>query len=200
MERKVSQAEADDKAELRKKLLLKLAGLPPSVRLQEGQSLNAALEAWAPAQGFEVVLCTLPLDGEPDFTPFLRFWLARGRVALAKTGPARTLSFHYIEALEGPWEKKPGGLREPLVEAPWAPGPKTLCLVPGLGFARAGDGVVRLGRGGGYYDRWLARFAPSVITLGVGFSVQSVEVLPAEAHDRTLDGWLIASLPLYSSR
>ena len=44
--------------------------------------------------------------------------------------------------------------------------------------------------GAGYYDRWLAGFGQSVFSLGVGFSVQTVESVPREPHDQTLDGWL----------
>lgn len=69
------------------------------------------------------------------------------------------------------------GLREPL-GSQLAP-PPDLVLVPGLAFSAAG---ARLGRGGGFYDRWLARH-PSVITVGVCFACQLVEHLPDEAHD-----------------
>lgn len=52
-------------------------------------------------------------------------------------------------------------------------------LVPGLAFDRAGG---RLGFGGGYYDRFLARLGPDVIRVGVsdGFIVDRV---PSDEHD-----------------
>lgn len=57
-------------------------------------------------------------------------------------------------------------------------------LVPGLAFTRAG---LRLGRGGGYYDRLLAALPARSVRLGVCFEVQIVEDLPNEAHDRKVD-------------
>jgi 5-formyltetrahydrofolate cyclo-ligase len=69
-----------------------------------------------------------------------------------------------------------------------------LLLVPLI--AATLDGV-RLGQGGGYYDRTLARLrarnmasggAP-VITVGLAWDCQIAEILPVEAHDVRLD-WL----------
>ena len=54
-------------------------------------------------------------------------------------------------------------------------------LVPGLAFTAEG---LRLGRGGGYYDRLLAACAPQTSTIGVCFATQLVTTLPTEPHDR----------------
>lgn len=54
-------------------------------------------------------------------------------------------------------------------------------LVPGLAFDLTG---ARLGRGGGYYDRFLATPATSnALTIGVCWSVQVVPRVPTDAHD-----------------
>ena len=178
---------------LRQTLLSRLGDLTPEQRQSETQTLLGHLVSWTQTRSFDAVLATLPLPGEPDLTPFLTQMLAAGvRVALARTGPGRSLGFRYVESLDGPWEPRPYGLREPGLSAPaWGPGPKTLVLVPGLGFAPApGGGALRLGRGAGYYDRWLGSFGASVFALGIGLSVQSLDSLPTEDHDRRLDGWL----------
>lgn len=57
-------------------------------------------------------------------------------------------------------------------------------IVPGLAFTPAGD---RLGQGGGWYDRVLARVRTDCTTIGVGFDVQIVDELPIGEHDRRLD-------------
>ena len=54
-------------------------------------------------------------------------------------------------------------------------------LVPGLAFTAEG---LRLGRGGGYYDRLLAACAPHTRTIGVCFATQLVTTLPTEPHDQ----------------
>lgn len=57
-----------------------------------------------------------------------------------------------------------------------------LILVPGLAFGLR-DGA-RLGRGGGYYDRLLARKQTAQARrVGVAFHIQLLPDLPCEAHD-----------------
>lgn len=60
--------------------------------------------------------------------------------------------------------------------------PDTL-LVPCVGFA---DDGLRLGYGGGYYDRYL-QHRPRVLCIGVAFDACRVEGLAAQPHDRPLD-------------
>ena len=47
----------------------------------------------------------------------------------------------------------------------------------------ARDGV-RLGRGGGYYDRALRHARPGAVLVAVVFDDEFVDGLPAEPHDR----------------
>ncbi len=53
-------------------------------------------------------------------------------------------------------------------------------VVPGLAFDRS---LHRLGRGAGYYDRFLSILPNSVATVGLAFDFQLTECLPTEAHD-----------------
>lgn len=53
-------------------------------------------------------------------------------------------------------------------------------VVPGLAFTAGGH---RLGQGGGWYDRFLARTPDRVLIVGVGFAEQVLDRLPVEAHD-----------------
>lgn len=56
-----------------------------------------------------------------------------------------------------------------------------LILVPGLAFdPRTG---ARLGRGGGYYDRYLAQPGLRASLLGIAYSHQILPGVPTEAHD-----------------
>ncbi len=57
-------------------------------------------------------------------------------------------------------------------------------LIPGIAFDPQG---VRLGRGGGFYDRFLQQCSPEKIKVGLAFSWQIVEEIPAETHDIPMD-------------
>ncbi|MBN1616929.1 MAG: 5-formyltetrahydrofolate cyclo-ligase [Spirochaetales bacterium] len=65
-----------------------------------------------------------------------------------------------------------------------------LIMIPGLAFTRQGG---RLGRGGGYYDRFLCdlrkreSLSGRVTLAGICLSSQIVDALPEEAHDERVD-------------
>jgi 5,10-methenyltetrahydrofolate synthetase len=97
-------------------------------------------------------------------------------------------------AVKGAWSVNRFGIAEPdLNSGAWsevdvskslAEGALKGALVPGLAFDRH---LRRLGRGGGYYDRFFKEFG-FLFKIGVGFSWQLVEELPCEAHDVAMDG------------
>lgn len=58
-----------------------------------------------------------------------------------------------------------------------------IIFAPMLGFDRA---MNRLGQGGGYYDRAFARY-PDALRVGIAWSVQEHDALPADPWDLPLD-------------
>jgi 5-formyltetrahydrofolate cyclo-ligase len=59
-----------------------------------------------------------------------------------------------------------------------------LVVTPGLAFDGAGG---RLGRGGGFYDRFLIRARPAAFAAGFALREQVVGEVPAEATDARVD-------------
>ena len=59
-----------------------------------------------------------------------------------------------------------------------------LMVVPGVAFTEEGD---RLGRGKGYYERYLSREGFRAYCVGVCYEHQVVDELPVEPHDRRMD-------------
>ena len=59
-----------------------------------------------------------------------------------------------------------------------------LVIVPGVAFAR--QTLLRLGRGGGYYDRYLSSCPALRIALALESQLLD-DILPAEAHDLAMD-------------
>lgn len=56
-----------------------------------------------------------------------------------------------------------------------------MVIVPGVAFDRSGN---RLGRGGGYYDRFLSSLNKQTITVGLAYDVQMFDQLPSlQDHD-----------------
>jgi len=63
----------------------------------------------------------------------------------------------------------------------------TLLFVPCVGY---GAGGYRIGYGGGFYDRTLAKLQPRPYTVGLGFTCAFVPELDPEPHDVPLDAIL----------
>ncbi|MFD2091820.1 5-formyltetrahydrofolate cyclo-ligase [Blastococcus deserti] len=75
------------------------------------------------------------------------------------------------------------GLLEPVGPrlGPTAIGTADVVVVPALAVSRDG---VRLGRGGGYYDRALLHVRPDAVVVAVVFDDELLAELPAEPHDQ----------------
>lgn len=89
--------------------------------------------------------------------------------------------------LFAPNRMKPGkyGIMEPEGwSSPFPMRDLDMVFVPGLAFDKKNH---RLGRGKGYYDRFLARLSSKVATVGLAFDVQLTDELPIEPHDVRLD-------------
>lgn len=85
---------------------------------------------------------------------------------------------------EGALERNDLGFDQPEEHLPRVdPHDFDVVLVPGRLFDRHG---VRLGRGGGHYDRLLARLRPGTAVVGVTIDERVVPRLPTERHDRPM--------------
>ena len=59
-----------------------------------------------------------------------------------------------------------------------------VAIIPGMAFDRHGN---RLGRGKGYYDRFLPLLPTRVFKIGVCFPFQLLDDIPMEEHDIKMD-------------
>ncbi len=70
-----------------------------------------------------------------------------------------------------------------------------IIFVPLLAFD---ENLYRLGYGGGYYDRAIAKLRQikKIITIGIGFDEQKIDNVPIEPHDEKLD-YILTEKKLY---
>ena len=76
------------------------------------------------------------------------------------------------------------GIMEPVATTPIEPSEIDVMIVPGVAFTPSG---ARLGRGKGFYDKYLSHSDFRAYTIGVCYPCQVVEELPTEEHDKRLD-------------
>ncbi|GAA2683806.1 5-formyltetrahydrofolate cyclo-ligase [Streptomyces lunalinharesii] len=163
------------------------AALARRVReLDELRTAAPAAGAGHPVEAAPTVAAYVSIGGEPDTGALLDALRAAGvRVLLPVLLPDNDLDW---AVYEGPERLVPAawGLREPDGPrlTPEAVTGADVVLLPGLAVDRTG---LRLGRGGGSYDRVLARLERSgrrtslVVLL---YDDEVVDAVPAEPHDR----------------
>ena len=188
---------APDKAALRREALARRDALSAAERAAQSRAILDRLARsdtlpFRDALHGGVVSAFLPIRSEVDTRPILALLAERG---LSLALPAVTPDGLVFRAWRPDDTLAPAGfgLREPTADAP-AVRPRTL-LVPLAAFDRRGE---RIGYGKGHYDRAIARLAADgrpLTTVGLAFSCQEVDVVPAEPHDRRLD-WIMTDREL----
>lgn len=133
-----------------------------------------------------VVMLYLSMSQEVDTAPIaLRAWQDGKTVAVPKVFMSdRSMLPVEIQSLDTSMNTTPVGVREPEVGQPIPIEIIDLVLVPGLGFSQSGE---RIGRGGGFYDRFLALTSFQGTTCGLAFEEQVLESLPTLPHDQRLN-------------
>ena len=139
------------------------------------------LREFPPRAGMEAALyCALA--GEVPTERIRRAYLAAGaRLYYPRVAGGRTLAF-YPHREGDAWETGPYGILEPSNPAGVEPRRSgwDIIVVPGLAFDRRGN---RLGRGFGYYDRFLGGLPESVARVGLAWANQRIPEVPVDAWD-----------------
>ena len=127
----------------------------------------------------------LAIRSEIDPLPLLARLADRGqKLALPVVMPDRETMIFRHWPIGDPLEKASFGLSVPPESQPVVE-PRIL-LVPLAAYDRRG---YRIGYGKGHYDRAIERLELSgpVLKIGIAFSAQEIDAVPAEPHDRPLD-------------
>lgn len=129
----------------------------------EGRQAAQALLEWEIFQKAQTVACFVPLPWEIDTGPVNELVWAQGkRLALPRAIKGGNMVFHWVKK-EDQLVQSPYGILEPRAQWPEAlPHELGLILAPAEAVDAQG---VRLGKGGGYYDRYLAGVSCPVCAL-----------------------------------
>lgn len=173
------------KADLRDRVKALLAAIPEGTWASKSAAAAARLIALPAFAAAKVVMMYCPIQREIDPAAAARAAFAGGKtVCLPRVDwvdgtmqPAR------IDAWGAGLSTGKNGIREPAGSAPLVSVPSIgLVLVPGLAFDSAGG---RLGRGSGFYDRFLTGLA--AFKVGACLDEQVVDAVPMGPKDVRLD-------------
>jgi 5-formyltetrahydrofolate cyclo-ligase len=173
---------AEAKAALRARLLAARRALTPQQRTDAGHSLRDGVLALPETEMAGTAAVYFSVGSEPDTRGLIfALWKRGTYVLLPRLQPDGDLDW---ASYEGPDSLAPGprGLVEP-TEPPrgvMAITSADLIIVPALAVDRNG---ARLGRGGGSYDRALARVGPAVLTLALLYDGELLDHVPSGTHD-----------------
>lgn len=174
-----------NKAQIRQKLRDTLAAMSEADRHARSLAACALITASPEWSSASTVMLYLSTAHEVDTSPLAqRAWQAGKTVVVPKVSwdqkrmlPVEITSLH-SDIATGSW-----GIREPIAGKPVPANMIDLVIVPGLGFTPTG---YRIGRGMGFYDRFLAQSEFIGLSCGLAFEEQVVDELPVLDHDMPL--------------
>ena len=151
-------------------------------------SILSASQTWS---RYNTILAFLSLKNEIDTQPLIETALKAGKKVFLPKVKDKELIFLSIDSALGPWSSGPFGIREPisgetLKESDFP----VLVITPGFAFDKCGN---RLGRGGGFYDRffaWLIAEEKQYTAIGICMDFQIIDQVPVLDIDKKVNGLL----------
>lgn len=175
------------KERIRKEIREKLNKQDDAQRLRKSSLIKIKLFRLAEFKRAEYVMFYLSTDTEVQTQSMITEAQKIGKKTLVPKilQRERRMIASLIEDVDEELSLGPYGIRQPKGRyTREIPSDKIdLVIVPGLAFDKCGR---RLGRGGGYYDKFLANLAKETPRIGLAFDFQVLSSLPSLSHDISL--------------
>lgn len=173
-----------DKKDIRRCIKADVLSLSAESRAEQSRRVVVQLRDIIEQSKARVVALFAPLSDEVQIGELISQLSCR--VALPRVGDMADgtpdMAFYYYDSRAlavGAY-----GIQEPQAGEPCSASDIDVMVVPGVAFTSQG---ARLGRGKGYYDRYMAREGFRALTIGVCYDCQLCDELPVEEHDRRVD-------------
>lgn len=170
------------KESIRKEILGKLRSQAKEEALRKSESIKKRLFSTPEYKNSKVVMLYASMEHEVNTSDMIDEALEMGkRVVLPLVVGLGKIIAKEIENRTTDLEKSTYGIYEPRgsnKEVP--PGGIDIFIVPGVAFDKKN---VRLGRGKGYYDRFLEKVGRQKTTIGLAFDFQIVDQIPKSPTD-----------------
>lgn len=169
----------EQKKRIRKEIATLKKALSSDEKALRSFAILEQVEQLPEFQKAQTVLLYYSLPDEVQTEFFLKKWTGKKRLVLPVVEGEDLVLKEYTPGKTG---KGQMSIHEPVGTTVIDPSQIEFAIIPGVAFDAACN---RLGRGRGFYDRLLPHI--KCRTAGVGYQLQLVEELPAEAFDKPLD-------------
>jgi 5-formyltetrahydrofolate cyclo-ligase len=173
------------KQRMRELLIQKRRMMSAEERSTQSALILSQLEKMTVFQEAKTVLLYYPKNNEVDVLPLFKRY-KRDKVLLLPVTHRRGMTANPYEGNDKMHRGKVG-IPEPTT--PPYEGEIDLIIVPAVAFDKQGN---RLGRGGGYYDRFLKKQSHATF-IGVGYDFQLVDEVPVRKHDQKMHRIILPS-------
>ena len=179
----MSDEQSNNKADVRGQVKAKLAAMTSQQKHDASAKACKRLAELTSFQDASVVMLYMPMANEVDLTPVAIRCFQAGKTVCVPRVDWRRKDMDAVEVHsfdDHIMELDEHGLRTPRDGAPIPTNLIDLVVVPGLAFDAHGH---RLGRGGGYYDRFLSKLRKSATSIGLAFEAQMIDQIPINQDD-----------------
>ena len=174
----------EEKSRIRETVLTQLRNQPPSERARKSGEILNQLSQLGAFKKSKVIMFYVSLGEEVDTSILLKTVLREGCTVTVPFVDKKNSFLLSVQISNPETDLIPGsyGILEPkqhLVK-PFDLSRLDMVLVPGIAFDRKGH---RLGRGKGYYDRFLKSLPDHIQTIGLAYDFQFMETIPVNDLD-----------------
>jgi 5-formyltetrahydrofolate cyclo-ligase len=173
-----------DKSLLREAMRERLRGLSRDERRERSIQICESLRTFF--LGKNSIALFAPKEIEPDLDLLWDLGSLEHHLVSYPRCDGETLLFRTVSTLSDLCLGR-SGIREPVGAA--SPEHLDLIIIPGLAFTADGN---RLGRGRGFYDRFLSTIPGYTVKVGVCFAFQLLPEIPVDCHDVKVDALVYA--------
>lgn len=173
------------KQRMRELLIQKRRMMSAEERTAQSELILSQLEKMTVFREAKTVLLYYPKNNEVDVLPLFKRY-KRDKVLLL---PVTHRNGMTANPYEGNDKMHRGKVGIPEPTTPPFEGNIDVIIVPAVAFDKEGN---RLGRGGGYYDRFLKKQTHATI-IGVGYDFQLVDEVPVRKHDQKMHRIILPS-------
>ena len=176
----------DEKKALRKEILAGLKSQAPGERKEKNTIIKNKVFSLPEFRKAKNIMCYISLDTEVDTREIIKDSLKQGKRIFAPVIKGDNLGLAEVKCMDSDLERGPTGVLQPENEANSSFRARSIeiVIVPGIAFDRNG---ARLGRGKGYFDRFLSKLPNTVKTIALGFDFQIKKSIPVSSRDIPVD-------------